>query len=365
MTLQVTINPTTDKSLETWSYSRLNDINTCEVWGVVRGAYRKSYPAHGRSMALEAGSAMHEAFAAIRLYSLLENNLHDHFVFHTRRVFGEEKAASLIAKVRKPDRDRFLGIYSFAIEALELSGFYDDPYDKRRTVSNLQEAVAAYIKAISSRSNPVYVQDVDKPDCLVGVELPFDFTLEMKYKSDIAELFDSEKRIIRYVGTIDAVHVAKNGNPYIEENKTSSRLGDPWAASFETSHQVTGYTVFGSKLLGVSITDALIHGVSLPQPRKAASYTEGCRTEFVSRTPDQVSKFFQWIYNTYSRRLAIGDDIERATQNTGSCNRYFQACSLIPFCKGGPDDRIEALQHEMIDTDLSPSEMATSEKSGE
>lgn len=362
--LQVTNNPTTDKSLETWSYSRLSDINTCEVWGFVRGALRKTYPAHGRAMALEAGSAAHEAFAAIRLYRLLEDGLSDHFEYHTHRIFGQEKGTSLIQKVRR-GTDRIVNISSFAMEALHLSGFYDDPYDKRRTLSNLEESIYAYIKATFSRQNPVYVQDVDKPESMVGVELPFDFTLEMEYIADQHKNNETESKLIRYVGTIDAVHISKQGNPYVEENKTASRLGDPWASSFETSHQVTGYTVFGSRLLGVPITEALIHGISLPQPRRAASYTEGVRTEHVSRTEDNVAKFFQWVYNTYNRRLAIGDDVELATQNTGSCNRYFQACSLIPFCKGGADDRLEALQHEMVDVDPSPSEMAILDKSGE
>jgi hypothetical protein len=354
--LNVSILPTTDDTLEKWSFSRINDYNTCEVWGHVRGAFRKTYPAHGRSMALEAGSAAHEAFAAIRLYRLLEDGLTDHFEYHTRRVYGQEKGQSLIQKVRRGS-DRFLNISAFAMDALNASGFYDDPYDKRRTMHNLEESIYAYIKATYGRQNPVYVQDVDKPDSFVGVELPFDFTLEMEYNGEVV--------FIRYVGTIDGVHISKAGNPYIEENKTSSRLGDPWAASFETSHQVTGYTVFGSKLLGVPINEALIHGVSLPQPRKATSYTEGTRTEHVSRTSDQVEKFFQWVYQTHKRRLEIGDDIERAVQNTGSCNRYFQACSLIPFCKGGADDRSEALEVEMVEIEQSPSEMATTDKTGE
>lgn len=361
--LQVNIVPTTDKSLEMWSFSRLNDYNTCEVYGHVRGAFRKSFPAHGRSMALEAGSAMHEAFAALRLYQLLENGLPDHFKFHTLRMFGQEKGAALLAKVRQPSADRFLNGFSFAVEALHASGFYDDPYDKRRTMTNLEEALVAYTKTIYSRANPVWVQDVDDPQSMVGVELPFDFTLEMNYTNNSGD--DADSNLIRYVGTIDAVHVSKQGNPYIEENKTASRLGDPWAASFETSHQVTGYTVFGSKLLGVPISEALIHGVSLPQPRKAASYTEGTRTEHVSRTPDNVAKFFQWIYQTYRRRLEIGDDVEKAVQNTGACNRYFQACSFIPFCKGGADDREEILNNDMQELEASPSEMAITDKSGE
>lgn len=329
---------------------------------MVRGAYRKTFPTSGRSMALEAGSAAHEAFAAFRLYNLLANGLDDHFAFHTRRVFGQEKGAALVAKVRKSS-DEHLNMMSFAIDALHMSGFYDDPMDKRRTMSNIEEALYAYGRSVAFKQNPVWVQDKSNPECLVGIELPFDFTLEMLYSTPDGPWHLPQ--LIRYIGTIDAVHINKKGNPYIEENKTASRLGDGWAASFETSHQVTGYCVMGSKLLGLPISDALIHGVSLPQPRKATTYTEGVRSEYVSRSDDQKQKFFQWVYNTYMKRVRIGDDIELATQETHSCNRYFQACSLIPFCNSGGAEERQAMLDEMTTLELSPSEQAVMEKTGE
>lgn len=360
--LQVNVLETTNTQLEPWSYSRLTDLNTCEVWGMVRGAYRKTFPTSGRSMALEAGSAAHEAFAAFRLYNLLANGLDDHFAFHTRRVFGQEKGAALVAKVRKSS-DEHLNMMSFAIDALHMSGFYDDPMDKRRTMSNIEEALYAYGRSVAFKQNPVWVQDKSNPECLVGIELPFDFTLEMTYRDDIGTV--KGLHTVRYIGTIDAVHINKKGQPYIEENKTASRLGDAWAASFETSHQVTGYTVFASKLLGIPISEALIHGVSLPQPRKATTYTEGVRSEYVSRSEDQQQKFFQWVYNTYMKRVRIGDDIELATQETHSCNRYFQACSLIPFCNSGGAEERQAMLDEMTTLELSPSEQAVMEKTGD
>ena len=152
--LHVSIVPTTDFTLEPWSYSRLTDLNTCEVWGWVRGAARKTFPTTGRSMALEAGSAAHEAFAAYRLYKLLEDGRRAHFEFHTRRIFGQERGAALVARVREPNSD-ILGAIAFAADVLHTSGFYDDSADKRRTLDNIEEAVYEYGKRIYSRSNPV------------------------------------------------------------------------------------------------------------------------------------------------------------------------------------------------------------------
>lgn len=354
--LKVTILPTTDKSLETWSYSRLNDYSTCETYGHVRGAFRKTFPRVGRALALEAGSAAHDAFAAFRLYKLLEDGHDNLFEFHTHRIFGPEKGAALVARVRRGS-DGLLNAISFATDALHMSGYYDDPMDRRRTLANIEEALHVYCKSIYGRQNPVYIQDVADPASLVGIELPFDFTLRMQYNDEAAHL-------IRYIGTIDAVHISKQGKPYIEENKTASRLGDAWSASFETSHQVTGYCAFGSALTGEHIREAMVRGVALPQPRKQTTWSDGVRGEYVTRSEDQIAKFFQWVYQTYMKRVRIGDDIEEALQETHSCNRYFQACSLIPFCKGSAEERQDILD-TMVTMELSPSEQAVADKSGE
>lgn len=356
--LNVDIKPTTDFDLEPWSYSRLTDINTCEVWGMVRGAYRKTFPTAGRSLALEAGSAAHRAFAAFRLYKLIECGHKEHFQFHIRRVFGNDQGAALAARLRT-STEPFLNAAALAVDALHTSGYYDDPMDRRRTMANIEESFYAYAKSVHTRQNPIYVQNEHKPETLVGIELPFDFTVNIDYNLN-------PRQTIRYIGTIDAVHVsAKSGLPYIEENKTASRLGDAWAASFETSHQITGYTAFASALLGLPIREAVVRGVSLPQPRKASTYTEGVRSEYVTRSEDQLEQFFKWVYLTHAKRLRIGDNIENAMQETHSCNRYFQACSLIPFCNSGGAIERRTMLDEMVTLELSPSEQAALEKAGD
>ena len=47
--------------------TRLVAINTCPVWGAVRYGLGLAMPSRSRAMALEAGSACHEVFAAARL----------------------------------------------------------------------------------------------------------------------------------------------------------------------------------------------------------------------------------------------------------------------------------------------------------
>ena len=57
-----------DAHLPAYDHTKLSAINTCPTWGILRYSHHKCMPGSTRAMALEAGSAAHEAFAAVRLY---------------------------------------------------------------------------------------------------------------------------------------------------------------------------------------------------------------------------------------------------------------------------------------------------------
>ena len=57
-----------DKHLPTYDHTKLSAINTCPTWGILRYTHHKKMPGSSRAMALDAGSAAHEAFSAVRLY---------------------------------------------------------------------------------------------------------------------------------------------------------------------------------------------------------------------------------------------------------------------------------------------------------
>lgn len=351
--MKVRIEPTSDLSLTPVSFSILTAYDTCEVWGTVRYGMRRTFENSGRALALEAGEAMHRVFAALRLYKLEMDGLGGHFEYHAHRIFGEQ-AASLLGRVRNSE-DHFINTNSFALEALHSSGYYDDPFDKRRTLANLEECTLAYSRAMYSRQHPVWVQDVDNAESAVGIEYPFDYTLTF---SDYGQLDTS--LAVRYIGTIDAIHV-KDGVAYIEENKTASRLDDSWASSFDLSHQVTGYTIFGSLLTGQHVNEAVIRGVRIPQPRRATE-DSGIRNKPTTRNDDMRERFLEWIFAMYMKYLRTKDDPETAVRSTMSCNRYFRPCALVPYCDtSGPDERADILS-SMVEADLSPSERTILDK---
>src|SRR3954467_12133141 len=94
-----------DMHLETFDHTKLSAVNVCPTWGILRYQMHKRMPGDGRSMALEAGSAMHECFSFIRLVSLVnqfdgrpdfQGQIWQH---HGTRLFGAERLHMIDAEL--------------------------------------------------------------------------------------------------------------------------------------------------------------------------------------------------------------------------------------------------------------------------
>ena len=74
-----------------FDYSGLSDYATCPTFGIIKQKLRKTMVGEGRRMALEAGSAAHEVFAAVRVLQLLRQGHDAHFYYHGKRLFGDTR----------------------------------------------------------------------------------------------------------------------------------------------------------------------------------------------------------------------------------------------------------------------------------
>jgi hypothetical protein len=200
-------------------------------------------------MALEAGSAAHDAFAAIRLYQLARpQKLSEHANHHGLRLFGEARWNSIRRSVFDGVGEDRADCINAALEALYSSGFHDDPGDRRRTVTNIEEALIAYVDRWDHDRYPVWVRSSDDPTMDVGVEIGFDFVIEFEFYNTVTMLREDSK--YRFIGKMDGLHWDGNTqNLVVHENKTASRLNDAWMMSFQMSHQVTGYCVCSNVVL--------------------------------------------------------------------------------------------------------------------
>ena len=338
-----------DHHLETYDHTKLAAINTCPTWGILRYQMHKRMPMEGRSLALEAGSAMHEVFAWVRLVTLLDQLksigrttlfLDQLWHYHGTRLFGEDRLY-LLREATKDATDVSDVATRGAIVVLDTSGFYDDPRDKRRTLSNLEECAYAYINRWRW-DHPVWMRDSLDASSDVGIEIPFDV---------VVDIAGADLQPLRLTGRIDGIHYDLLNRLTTHDNKTASRLGDAWTNAMPVSHQFTGYCAAASVFTQQEVSRCDVLGLAIPLPR-AYDYGGFAREQFV-REPHHYARWLQWLVHTVSMTREYANDPYGAPLYTHSCNRYFKACQFIPFCFGDREEQ-ERIMEEMIDDVWSP-----------
>lgn len=339
------------RTLPTFDYTKLSAINMCPTWGIMRYTLHKAMPGGARAMALEAGTAMHEAFSVIRLVQLgFTQGKMDHMHYHGGRLFGLDRWRA-IADTFNP-ADASITLRNAAMECLATAGYVDDPWDKKRTYVNLETSLIYYAQRWDSERYPVWMRDANDPMSDVGVEIPFGVkvTPYTHYTAERASSDEYKLPSFIYTGRIDGLHVDRSGDLLIQENKTASRLDDAWRMAFDMSHQVTGYTVAASLFSGQDVSRGLILGLTLPLPRYAH---DGLALEQVRRADFMKARWLDWLEYTVGIHDQYKDNILAAPQHTHSCNRYFRPCSMIPFCATDDDDRKDILA-QMVTEEWSP-----------
>ena len=176
--LATEMTPEVTEDHHAYDHTKLSAINTCPTWGILRYSMHKTMGGSARSMALEAGAAAHECFSAVRWYQYHSRQVEDKTgaAIAERqgvRIFGEDRFAKMVSTLSSTATDR-TNLINIALEALESSGFYDDITDNRRTISNISEAIIAYIDHYDLDRYPIWVRDSNDPNSILGIENPFD-----------------------------------------------------------------------------------------------------------------------------------------------------------------------------------------------
>jgi hypothetical protein len=329
--------------LEGFDHTKLSAINMCPTWGITRYGMHRVMPGDRpegvKPQSLAAGAAAHEAFASIRIAQLWQVYA-DHARHHACRIFGEDRASSLLSVISRSETEE-ARIRQVALEALYTSGFQDNPFDKRRTVSNLESSISAYAAGYDSARYPVWVASRHDPTGPVGIEIPF--ALLITFKLDRLREYRA-----KFTGRIDGIHWhwQEGGELLLQENKTGARLDDAWVKSFDVSHQITGYTLAGSLWTGVPIKRAIVRGVQLPLPR---NITSGIQDIWTTREDYHKERWLAWLIHTCRLYERYRDDPINAPKYTHSCNRYFRSCPMIPFCYADQAEQEQILSEMMTD----------------
>lgn len=322
---------TDDMGLDTYDHTKLSAINTCPTWGILRYEMHKRMPQSGRALALEAGSAMHECFAFIRLVTLIKQHEGDYdfqdglWHCHGARLFGKDRLEHIDQSIQ--DASDVVEIAKRgSIAVLDTSGYYDDPRDRRRTLSNMEECIYAYINRWRW-DHRVWMRDEDDPTSDVGIEIPFDVVTRIN-------TLGAGNLEFRLTGRIDGIHWNTQNELTIHDNKTASRLNDAWSQSFLLSHQITTYCAAATVFTQHAVHNAEVLGLALPLPK---TYDFGGYVrEVVSRHQWHYDRWIDWLVHTIQLARQYKDNPYDAPKYTHSCNRYFRPCSFIPFCDADP-----------------------------
>lgn len=331
--------------------SMIEAVNTCPRWGIVRNIQRRSFTSGFRQMALEAGSFMHDIFAAFNFWHLAQSH-HDHAVYHAEQLFGKDRFEAInFTQYVNTDLDPLTALDQLAYVMSATSDFYDDPNDRNRTLANLEFAasqLAVYYLTNHLRF-PILVTDDRDPTRPVGIEQSLDVVFE-------CVLEDGEVVPIRFIGLADVVYRNRDTQRVtLGEYKTTSGMNDAWHEAFRTRHQITAYNGALAAYYsdGVSF-NTILTGSAIPV-RKTTSPVEHFT---VSRDEESVKDFLttalftQDVISKYNNETVVD-----APMFTHSCNRYFRPCSLLDFCTATSDDRRVMWENMEVETQLSPSEM--------
>jgi len=328
---------TGDRPWNVVDYTTLSSIDRCPTWGLVRYVNHKTFSGTGRAMALEAGSAVHDAINAARLFQLWWNGYPDHAEFHTKRLFDDQRWRDMSEYMTR-DRVSVDGEdecrKNTALTALHNSGFIDHPNDRRRTMANIEESVFSLMDFVNWEEERVWVSDPDNPEAAVGIELPFAFDIVLPNAT------------ITYVGALDGINEV-DGNLILQENKSTWRINEPWRDQFSMTHQVTGYCIGAALYAMREVTDVEIVGVSIPPPKQMG--VSGVDIITTERTQSCLPDFLQWVAGQAQQILEFKDQPTDAPKHTTACARFNHSCPLIPLCTLDPEERRETFDEELVD----------------
>lgn len=338
-----------DRNIPAYDHTRLSAVNTCPTWAAVRYGLHLKMNDAARSMALEAGGAAHEGFAAMRCFHLYHQTGNKELtMFHLIRNFGEERAKDIFDLIDTSATPQ-TNMVNVACEALYSSGFYDDPSDRNRTIANIEMSLATRASKWNF-DEQIWIRDPDDNQSDVGIEIGFDIVVTITY-SPINEDDNEQVLVRRFIGKLDGIHVKRDGKLVVCEDKTGSRLDDAWLAQWELSHQITGYCLASSTFVKQDIMKARVGGMRIPVAKDLISTV---REEAVNRHVMLYTKWAEWFVHSCLLFEVSTDYPLRAPMYTTSCNRYFNACAFLPLCSCRDDEEKQEVLDNMYFEEWNP-----------
>ena len=353
-------------------FSILNSVSTCPFYGIVRHILNKSFVVNERNMALECGDLCHKCFATYRALSIYYRGVTENkdtlkligthqiqrFFMEAIPDISEEEANDFILDCfeRTEEFTTMLAKYTiFSDFIIDNSGYYDDPEDKKRTIANIKDSLRFYCSSFLDlvEEEPVWIENEEDIDTKVGIEIPFDVYIKIKYSTEIEKPQQIKEKLIHFIGKLDGIHYRINDNNslIIHENKTASRLDDSWLGQWYKSHQITGYCLVANYFTKQECLQARVLGMQIPAP-KTTGYA--FRMERVDREAFNYSDWARWVIETTNIIDEYKNIPEKAPMNTHACCKYYKQCAFIALCCSNEEERIRTINEDMVIDEWNP-----------
>lgn len=348
-----------DANLPVFDNTKLNALEICTRWGIITYQMHKTWPDTKKAQALEAGIALHQVFAAVRLWQLYYYDLkEDTSKFPQIQSLKYQIIRNQLNRLYKRRGDSFLHYFmegdssrtqllSFCIDVLHSSNYEEDPDDKKRSMTALEEVVINYINRWDMHKYPIWVKDENDPNTLVGIEIKYELVIEFKVYDDIPDGdHDYHFESYRFTGQLDGIHWEDHSKQelFVADNKSSGRINED-NSEYDMNTQMRGYEVASSFFTGIRIRDSKVIINSLPVPKTSSH--GGILWYPIHTEEHQIDDWYKWFYEQVQKELIYKDNPIHAPVSPHSCKRYYRVCSMMPFCTLAKQDQIEALD-EMV-----------------
>jgi hypothetical protein len=354
--IEVRLATPADAHLPVYDNTKLTALDTCTRWGIITYQMHKKWPGSKKSKALDAGSALHEVFAAVRLwqlhwYDLAEQEIsHSNSIleYHGLRLFGPKRWIDL-GLFEYFDNNLFENLQQFCLQVLHTSGYDADPDDKKRSMTNLEEVALNYISRWDMKKHPIWIRDINDPNTDVGIEIAYDLVITFRRYEETSGAKAEWDVSYRFTGKLDGLHYdptitnddLSQGALFVVDNKSTSRIAEDWGQAYELDTQLTGYMIASKVFTEQDVVHGKIIASSLPIPAKSTH--GGQAVHNITRENYEFTRWFNWFYNIAQIEQQYKDNPIGAPVKPSSCIRYFKPCSMMPFCKASDTEQVQAL----------------------
>lgn len=233
---------------------------------------------------------------------------------------------------------------------IEAYGNFEPPADSAKTCERMQGALVAYFDEWPLSKGA-------KPSIMPSGR----YAIEFSFAEPLPVLHPVTKQPIIYAGRTDMICDFAGGR-YLEDDKTTSSLGDTWASKWELRSQFTGYC-WAAREARIDVNGVLVRGLSILKTKygvaQAITYRSAWEIErWLHQTVRDVEAMIRcWEESYWDWNLGDACDSYGGCQFRQVCKSPEPAVWLPMYFERRRWDPLERTQHP-VEEEWTPSQLS-------